>query len=565
MRFTTRMLLTQLAAAAAVIAVCAAAFAWIGVQQLRAETQATALAIARTTASDPQVRRLVTEFSGDVGMDAVGLAVSPLQQEAREITRRTGALFVVIADDDGLRLAHPEPERLGERVSTEYERVLAGEEVVDWERGTLGESARAKVPVYAPVAGPADAAGESEIVGEVSVGFAPASVFAAIPGFIAALAAAVAAAFGVAALAAFLVRRRLERLTLGVQPEELGALLQNQAAVLDGVHDGVLAVSDDGIVRVANRSARTGFGLDDGAIGRPLAELGLPGALVGAVERALRGEAVVLDELIGADRVGYVEARRVRRGERELGVVAVIRDRTDVVALAERLDAVRAATNALRAQRHEFANRMHAVAGLLAAGRVVDAREFLAELASRGAVPEAAVDAVDDPFLQSLLGAKAVEAGERGVELRIAPDTLLMGVVDEPEDVAAVLGNLVDNAVTAAVEGETPRWVEVSLLDDGDTLAITVADSGLGVAHPERLFAGRREEGRRDEASDRVHGRGIGLPLARRFARRRGGELWLVDPGGPASGSGHGAVFAASLPGAMRAREQMRATDEEQE
>ncbi|MFD5865608.1 ATP-binding protein [Agromyces sp. NPDC127015] len=556
MRFTTRMLVTQLAAAAAVIAVCAAAFAWIGVQQLRTETQSTALAIARTVASDPQLRRAVAEYAGDAELDAAVLADGEVQRQATEIARRTGALFVVVADDDGLRLAHPDPARLGERVSTEYERVLAGEEIVTWERGTLGESARAKVPVYRPGAGQTGPGGGSAgIVGEVSVGFAPASVLAEVPGLVAAIAAAVALAFGVAALAAFLIRRRLERLTLGVQPEELGALLQNQAAVLDGVNDGVVAVSGDGVVRAVNRSARDLLALDEAAIGRPLAELELPPALVEAIRRGLDGEPLALGELVTADHVGYVEARRVRRGDRDLGVVAVVRDRTDVVALAERLDAVRTATNALRAQRHEFANRMHAVSGLLAVGRIVDAQEFLAELSSRGAVPEAAVEAIDDPFLQALVGAKAVEAAERGVELRVADDTLLVGIVDEPEDVAAVLGNLVDNAVTAAVAGDEPRWVELSLLDDGDTLAVTISDSGRGVADPERLFAGRADDGAddaedTDEASDRVHGRGIGLPLARRFARRRGGDLWLVDAGG----AGRGAVFAARLPAVMHRR-----------
>ena len=96
------------------------------------------------------------------------------------------------------------------------------------------------------------------------------------------------------------------------------------------------------------------------------------------------------------------------------------------------------------------------------------------------------------------------------------------------------------DAVDAAVAGAEPRWVEVSLLDDGDTLALAITDSGPGVDDPENVFENAR---RREDLvpADAVHGRGIGLPLARRFARRRGGGLWLVE----ARGEGHGAVFAA--------------------
>ena len=61
---------------------------------------------------------------------------------------RTGALFVVIADSDGIRLAHPTSSRIGQMVSTPFEEVLAGNEVVDWQTGTLGESARAKAVSY---------------------------------------------------------------------------------------------------------------------------------------------------------------------------------------------------------------------------------------------------------------------------------------------------------------------------------------------------------------------------------------------------------------------------------
>ena len=62
-----------------------------------------------------------------------------------------------------------------------------------------------------------------------------------------------------------------------------------------------------------------------------------------------------------------------------------------------------------------------------------------------------------------------------------------------------MLGNLIDNAVKAAVAGSaTDRWVEVEILDeptarDGGTLHIVVADSGDGLVpgtDAEAVFAG---------------------------------------------------------------------------
>ena len=233
----------------------------------------------------------------------------------------------------------------------------------------------------------------------------------------------------------------------------------------------------------------------------------------------------------------------------------MLRDRTDLMMLSQRLDAVGSLANALRAQRHEFANRVHVAAGLIDAGRVGDARSFLDELRGRGpiAAPGGHLERLDEPLLQAIVGAKAIEAGERGVQVVVAGGTFVRGRLAAPEDVGAVLGNLIDNAVRAALAGDRePKRVEIELLDDGGVLAITVADSGTGVADPSRLFSGGDVLASDGRPADAVHGHGIGLPLSRELARRHGGDVWMADPGGPRSG----AAFCARLPGVMSPMEE---------
>lgn len=291
---------------------------------------------------------------------------------------------------------------------------------------------------------------------------------------------------------------------------------------------------------MSNAAADRLLGLDE-PVGRSIDDPGLaPAVLDAATGARTRSSAIV------GDRMLYLDSRPVVRDGHALGDVLIVRDRTDLVALTERLETVRTMTAALRVQRHEFANRMHVAAGLIDADRVPQARAFLGELVDRGPVafPVVGLDLVGDPFLHSFLGAKGVEAGEHGVALRIAEDTQLIGTVQEAEDVAAVLGNLIDNAVTAAVSGErTPRWVEVALLDDGDALVFTVSDSGPGLGGIEPSPAQPRE----GTTDDDVHGHGIGLPLSTEIARRSGGDLWVIDQGGADSG----AVFAARIGGAV--------------
>ncbi|QIT12687.1 sensor histidine kinase [Clavibacter michiganensis] len=567
--FARRTLVLQLLVVLVVVGIATVAYGLLSSSENREEAQATALAIARTAAEDPALRAAVTAETADPGVaTASDLADGPVQLTAEAVRERTGALFVVVTDDRGLRLAHPDASELGQRVSTDPTVALAGREEVTWATGTLGESARAKVPVraLADAGAPGDASGgdDDRVVGEVSVGFAAATVRDSIGVDVAAIAVVALLALGVGAVASGILSRRLARLTLGLQPSELAGLVQDQAAVLSGVGEGVLGIGPDGRVTVCNPRAAALLGLVD-PVGRTLADLGVAPVLRDAVAGAQAGAAAGSPSLraVVDDRLLFVDVARVDRDGRDLGTVMVLRDETDIEAMSRRLTAVTAMSTALRVQRHEFANRLHVVRGLVATGRVDEADSYLAGVLEQGPVAFPTVDAglVDEPYLQAFLGAKAMEAEERGVALRVGPGTLVRGILVRPEEVTTVLGNLVDNAMHAAVRGSrADRWVEVEALDDGADLHIAVSDSGDGLAASD---AGRVFQRRPDDVdgaaealaasggADPAHGLGFGLPLVRDIARRDGGDVWVADPGGPPPHAEAGAVFCARLAGVV--------------
>jgi two-component system CitB family sensor kinase len=253
---------------------------------------------------------------------------------------------------------------------------------------------------------------------------------------------------------------------------------------------------------------------------------------------------------IAGERVLVANRRRVHRDGQSLGQVVTLRDRTDLETLTRELDSVRTLSDALRAQRHEFANRLHTIAGLLQTGHHAEAVEFLHALSGPSAAIGPGAETLDDPYLQAFLAAKTAEAAEKDVELRLADSTWVPVRVGTPVEVTTVLGNLVDNALDAARLGaRRPAWVEVDLLADGTSLHVTVADSGDGVPEPLRATVFAEGVSTRDGP-----GRGLGLAIARTAARGRGGDVTLSDPGSSTSGAaGHGAVFTARLPRALEA------------
>ncbi|MBD1543417.1 histidine kinase [Arthrobacter sp. IA7] len=559
LRFSTQTLLLQLGVVLLVVLLSGAVHAWLTFERLGREAENQALTLARTVASDPSVRANVQAISRQPGTPPPAqLKAGPLMAVAEGARARTGALFVVITDETGLRLAHPDADRLGERVSTDPSEALAGREVTTRNTGTLGPSAGAKVPVFAPGSG--SGSGSGAVVGEVSVGYSTESIGQSLARDIVPIVLTAAGSLAAGVLASFLLRRRLQRLTLGLEPEEIGALVHDQVAVLEGVDEGVVGISADGRISVFNAAAQRLLGQPD-LSGQLWQDAPVPARLRAlTLPDAREGEAA---ELVAGEQVLVASARKALHRREDLGWVVMLRDRTELQHLTRQLDAVGTMSTALRAQRHEFANQLHTIAGFMSIGQHQQARNYLERLAATGPLkfPVDQAELLQDPYLQAFIGAKGVEADERGVSLRIGPETLVRGQVTEPQDVTTVLGNLIDNAVNAAVAGTAAeRWVELELLDNegdgGGTLHVVVADSGDGLpdgGNPEAVFAEgfTTAAGSALQGQGRAGGQGLGLALARQLARRRGGDVTVLEPG---NAGGPGAVFMATLPGTTTAR-----------
>ena len=339
------------------------------------------------------------------------------------------------------------------------------------ETGTLGPSVRAKVPVVDP--------NSQRVIGEVSVGISTAAVHQQLWSNLRTSAVLGGVALLVGGVGSILLARRWRVLTLGLRPAEMAELVRGQAAVLHGIGEGVIAADPDWQTTFVNEEACRLLDISDD-VGRPVADIGLTPRVL-AVFRAVDSTPTLAT--VG-ERIVVVSARSVDRDGHQLGTVLVVRDRTDVESLTRQLDAVQLMSTALRAQRHEFANRLHLLNGLLHAGHTEEAAQYVEELLGTGPLGSAVpgIEAVRDPFLQAFLAAKAAGAREAGVTLTIGENTWVAGRLALPVDVTTVLGNLLDNAIdaTRGAPGDV-KEVEVELVTENSTLFITVADSGTGV------------------------------------------------------------------------------------
>jgi two-component system, CitB family, sensor kinase len=494
-------------------------------ERLNAQFENRALSIAQTLAAEESVAAQVAD----------GRPGGQLQVMAGQVKRQTGALFVVITNAQGIRYTHPNTALIGTPITYDdpepdtSEPFRTGQPYLGMQRGSLGSVAAGKAPLRL----------NGRLIGEVSVGIPVEKVTSALNSTLLTLILYLLGALAVGVLAALALARRLKRQTFGLELSEIAALLQEREAMLHGIKEAVLGYDTGGRVLLANDAARDLLGLPAQFAGRKLRYMLPPGRLADVVTGEVTGsDLLVLHE----DRVLVANRMPITRNNQQLGWVVTFQDRTESEALKRTLDEVTGLADTLRAQSHEFANRLHTLVGLVELGHYAEAVEFVTGLsAARGELTDQLVVAIGEPKLAALILAKVSLAGERDVQLRLMPDSGVGQRLTAITQVLTVVGNLIDNAIDAVAFAPAPRQVELTLVAAESDLLIRVRDTGAGV--PQELRDKIFTDGVTTKSSVTGARRGLGLALVRQIVEGMGGMVSVGQDGG--------AVFTAVLPGCL--------------
>ncbi|NUU06163.1 sensor histidine kinase [Leifsonia sp. C5G2] len=504
-------------------------FAQTARTNLDADYQARAAAIAQTFAAVPAVQSCLT--SPSAGCDAT------MQSLASETANRTGAAYVVVIDLDRVRHTHPNPALIGKRVS---EPVVARDGKVHYriDTGSTGLNANARVPMFGAGGG---------VIGEVSVGIRESSVSSELLNELPTYALWFALVLAIGALASFGLASLLKRRTFGLELDEIARLLQEREATLHGIREGVIAVDPAGRITVVNDEAQRLLRLPEGARGRLLEDV----LVAGPIRDILTGTSEVKDAIgVTDEHVLVINRMPVTLGSRAHGAVFTLQDRTELTGLTRELDGERSFTESIRAQQHEFSNRMHALSGLLELGRADEALQYLTEIRGTTADLDNTLRThIGAPMLIGLLLGKAAEANERGIELVVSPDTDLGEAPDRVQALTTIVGNLIDNAFDALTAAPAPRRVVVGIVETEHALTVRVSDNGPGVPSTEipRIF----ENGYTTKRGSLVRHSGLGLSLVHSTVTALGGTVTVSCD--------RGATFEVVLPRVSAPAEETRA------
>jgi len=467
-----------------------------------------ALQVSHTIAKIPLVKEQIVKSAPE----------GKLQQLAEQIRTEVGAEFIVIGNREGIRFSHPKPDRIGKQMvgGDNAPALERGESYVSRAVGTLGPSIRGKVPIFAD---------DGSVIGVVSVGYLQENVRDIVHLQQLKVAAMVGMLLVLGVFGALSISNRFKRAIFNLEPEEIARLFSEREMLIKSIREGIVAIGSDARVTVANRQAVRilGYDSDDDVVGKHIREV-LPGARLSRILTG--GEQRQDQELEVNGTTMIINTVPIMEKGNIIGAVASFRRKDELDILASQLSQVKEYSEMLRAQTHEYSNKLHTIAGLIQTGHDKEALELIGrETAGYQGLIAFLAKAVPFPVLAAFIIGKYNHAQELRIKFEIDQESRLRDVPQElsREKLVTILGNIIDNAFDAAQHGQGEAEVRLSMTDVGNSLVFEIEDSGTGV--PPELSEKIFERGYSSKQQDR----GQGLYLVRKALEDLHGQLTIGE------------------------------------
>ena len=310
----------------------------------------------------------------------------------------------------------------------------------------------------------------------------------------------------------------------GYEPNVFSAMFQVRDNILESLNEGVLAVDKNGIVQFANRSAAKMLGKKKAKelINTPFTDCCNDGFIKNVISTGEK-EFNIQEQSIDNSNV-LIDCIPIKEKDDIIGAVAILHYREEYTKLMEDLAGTRYLVDSMRANNHDFTNKLHVIMGLIQMEMYDDAVSYIENISivQRETISKI-MSVVDEPSIAALLIGKSARASELNIKF-ILNDESHYSKTDlllPSELMVTVIGNLIDNAFEAINIKDIQRQKELrfGIYSRENALLITVEDTGIGISKDnlEHIYD--------NGFSTKGEGRGTGLYQVKEMVEAIGGKI----------------------------------------
>ncbi|MFI3684141.1 ATP-binding protein [Vagococcus fluvialis] len=440
-----------------------------------------------------------------------------IQQLASDIMKDTQVDFVVVLDKNLIRLSHPDQTAIGKPFSNIPDAKLAldGKSHFSTKEGILGEGTRYFTPVKY---------NQGNVIGVICVGLRSITIDAELEEAHTKLLIGLFLGLSVGVLGATYGAYRIKKIIFNLEPYEIANLVYDKELVEQEITESILAINLNKQIILMNKEAQKLLKKIDSSYNLKLNDF-LPEKLYQALfESVFISKQKIKDQRLSIDQLNIVvNTSPIFAKNKFRGAVVTFRDQSDLTLLIQQLSGTEQYIDSLRAQTHEFMNKMQVIMGMIELKQYDDVSRYINKLHNNFQAEVGYItDKVKSAAIAGYLLGKAGEAQEQKITFILDPNSYLPELTESADihELLQILGNVLTNAFDA-VKLEFVKEVTLSLNFDSEEeiIIITISDNGCGIdlSYANLIF--------NNKFSTKSTNRGYGLYMVHKTITSRAGLI----------------------------------------
>ena len=326
------------------------------------------------------------------------------------------------------------------------------------------------------------------------------------------------------------ISKSIKNSLLGYEPDTISAMYLVRDNILESLKEGVIAVDKNGTILFTNNSAVKMLDKSSTAtefIGKNIEQIKNGNVIKTVLNGTEKEFGIQGQRMDGTDVI--IDRIPIKHEEDPIDTICILHDRAEYTKLMEDLAGTRYLVDSMRANNHDFTNKLHVILGLIQMEMYDQATSYIENITmvQRASISKI-MNCISEPALAALLIGKTARAAELNVKFTLRDGSHFSNTdMHIPTEVLiTVIGNLIENAFESMNAKEpnpsNPNELIIGLFSKEDSILITVDDTGLGISeeNKQRIF----ENG----FSTKGENRGTGLYQVKTMVENFGG-LITVD------------------------------------
>ena len=308
----------------------------------------------------------------------------------------------------------------------------------------------------------------------------------------------------------------IKRSLMGYEPDVFSAMYRIRDNILESLDEGIIAIDNEGSVQFVNSAA---------------------GSMLNQIENGLATK--IVGEKIDNVKLGsetlLVDRMPIKENEVCVGEIAILHDRAEYTKLMEDLTGTRYLVDSMRANNHDFTNKLHVILGLIQMGMYEKAISYIENITivQRSTISKI-MNAVQEPAVAALLIGKTARASELNIRFVLREGCFYSNAdMQLPSELlVTIIGNLIENAFEAmndTMDYNVQKELIFGIYSRPGAVLITTDDTGVGISEEnlQRIFD--------NGFSTKGEGRGTGLYQVKEMVERYGGIISVESQEGVGS------------------------------